>query len=259
MKPTFFSSNWTLAEKNRLVEGIKRYGPDNYLSIAEYIDSKSAEQVEEKIKKVRSMYIKNSHQEKVSDSNREPVEVWMDLIQEMVTYDEDFSSKLSEIFGLITKYEKKTTDESIPHLQWKNIYEFLSDMLENRIYVKTLTDVESLVVLDLMNNIYDTLQHSDVSEQSRALKTKFDLLNYKSGQTSNYFVERKIISWFISLALSNDFKEIERVFHGEDMFDIQHDETTLVKPKYLSLNPLCLSEDIIELKQLGPIPNQKNV
>ncbi|XP_055866144.1 uncharacterized protein LOC106074989 [Biomphalaria glabrata] len=243
--------SWLYSEKTKLLEAIKRYGQDDYFRISQYIGTKSVQEVESKIDALTIE--KDAKEERIKESETvySPIEIWSDLLQDIMLLEKDYSQTLSETLGLITRTEQ-FKDSKIPRLQWKNIYQYLTDLFADRVSVKTLTDIESLVVLDLMNSTRRTVEQLDITEQNKVLNIKFDLLKLKYYQ-KYLTLSKEIVGPFEAQAFNNDFREVERILKGEESPEDQQEkaESTFVKPKYISLNPLCLAADIVQLPTRG--------
>ncbi|CAG5131865.1 unnamed protein product [Candidula unifasciata] len=202
---------WTLKEKSRLLEALKRYEPESISSIAKIVGTKSEEEVEEKIQCLRGVDNIRFANDRV-DANgpdRAPIEAWIDLVQEMISFESaDYSQFVPKILGLIARNEQ-FADSGYPELNWRHIYQFLADITEDRVDVLKLTDLEYLIVLDMMRNLGEELQKSDTFDQRQILDFKYNLLNLKPGIPSK--AEKETVVHSISQALSNDFWEPEEM------------------------------------------------
>ncbi|BFZ13685.1 hypothetical protein BsWGS_16724 [Bradybaena similaris] len=204
---------WTVTEKARLLEALKRYEPHNITSIAAVVGTKTEDEVDEKIQQLRTIDCYRHSTDRV-DGRRGPeevpIEAWIDLVQEMTTHESaDYSQFVPGMLGLIARNEQ-FADSGYTQLKWKNIYQFLADITEDKVDIHQLSDLEYLIVLDLMRNLGTTLLKSDTSMQRQVLDHKYNLLNYKS-HSKTKIMDREIIAHNIAQALSNDFWEPEEM------------------------------------------------
>ncbi|CAL1542216.1 unnamed protein product, partial [Lymnaea stagnalis] len=162
----FLSSNkWTQQEKIRLLEGLKRYGEDSDV-LAQIVETRSIEEIEKKIRSITAAGMIKGTDERLEGSGvvtKAPLEAWLDLMQDLKFYEpQDYSVMIPEMLGLITRNEH-FKDSNIPNLDWRKIYQFLTDVTDDKCTVTSLTDIESFVVLDLMHSLGDKLHASDTT------------------------------------------------------------------------------------------------
>uniref|UniRef100_A0A0B7AQU5 Myb-like domain-containing protein n=1 Tax=Arion vulgaris TaxID=1028688 RepID=A0A0B7AQU5_9EUPU len=208
---------WSIVEKSRLLEALKRYDSHNISSIVKLVGTKSEEEVQDKITSLRGVESKKCTRNRVTGpgSEKAPIEAWIDLVHEMIKHEPaDYSQLIPKVLGLITRNEK-FEDTGNPQFKWRNIYQFLTDITDDRLEAQKLSDIESLVVLDMMHSLGDTLLKSDTAEQRQILDFKYNLLNFKSDNPNKY--EKEINIHRIAQALSNDFWDIEDAQQGSSL------------------------------------------
>jgi len=192
---------WNVQEKHKLLEGIKRHGADEYALIAAHVKSKTAEDVEAYIEHLRRN--ETRPQAKKRRGKRSPIEAWTELITEMVFNEPyDYSKEVSKVFSLIARNEH-LEPSGVPRLRWQKIYQFISDLLEDKAEIQELSDIESHIVYDMLDQLGDLIHSSDTDTQTRMLIRKYALLN---SETNDATEEGKIHrNRCLQKALTNDF------------------------------------------------------
>lgn len=278
------SNKWSQQEKTRLLEGLKRFGEECDV-LAEIVETKSAEEIERKIRSIKATGRALGSAETLEGSGvvkKAPLEAWIDLIQDLKFYEhQDYSCLIPKILGLITRNEH-FEDSGIPNLDWRQIYQFFTDITEDRCTVTSLTDIESFVVLDLMHKLGDMLRNSDTTEQRHALDLKYHLISLKKSKQKiaeafgNNFSDPDDVQCLEQRA-SNGLNELEAMPQEttaipsnisasssepttKDSHDLSNPSevtpvtddsnsvTDFVKPKLYTLNPLCIAAQHLKLQ-----------
>lgn len=275
---------WTVVEKTKLLEGIRRFSEDNIDILSNIIQTRTPDEVTEYMDYLKQhrpgKVFKNKNEDEAPENtdNKSPVEQWAELVAEMTYYeDKNFSDYIPKVFGLIARNESFAPSQ-IPRLNWRNIYKFISDLLHDKIDLQELTNVECHVVLDMIQQLGDTLHTSDKDVHSKLLTAKYELLNTKL--TDNSEEDRNRRQAAVHKALSNDFNFLGGstepqtssvssddqelpVPSGDDNSSTTEGKTSsvtekksspgnvqkkFIKPKLYTLNPLCIPPPMLTLK-----------
>ncbi|XP_059164124.1 uncharacterized protein LOC131947053 [Physella acuta] len=138
---------------------------------------------------------------------KNPLEIWLALMNEMVYFEnKDLSTFLPEILGIITKNEQFEESQH-KKLHWDNIYQYLTYLAKGDNPPKRLSNIEALVLLDIMQNLGDTFKELDTTEQRRVLNIKHELLSFHTVELPR--TQREIGTFRVALALSNKFDNCE--------------------------------------------------
>ncbi|XP_005108570.2 uncharacterized protein LOC101855751 [Aplysia californica] len=201
---------WTVVEKTKLLEAVRRFSPDNVEVLSSIVGTKTPEEIADYIKtlsKMKPSSRRTYQKTKDDDKEKSPMELWTELVNELVHYEPtDLGRCVTKVFGLITHNEEFAPSEQ-PRLSWRRIYQFLSDVLEDKAELQELSDVESHVVLDMMHGVGDTLHSSDTRVHQRLLTTKYKFLNTKLTELSEPARRRRYS--LVHRGLHNDFDYLE--------------------------------------------------
>jgi len=273
---------WHIVEKTKLLTAIRRFGFENVEVLSDMVKTRSKDEVETFIKKINSDAPRPTKKKKKAGGRqradpiikKSPIELWSELIHE-ITINEpyDFSQDVSKVFNMIAKFEE-FQPSGLPRLNWKKMYQFLADLLEDKAELQELSDVESHILIDMMQGLGDVLHSSDTHLQHRLLTLKFSMLDGDGTEkTSN---PRRQDS--INRAFNNDFdykgdgtytgprrkaafrksressesgsvKE-ESIGAGPSRAADETDDdiAEFKKPQLFTLNPLCIPTSLLPLK-----------
>ncbi|KAK3702804.1 hypothetical protein RRG08_042787 [Elysia crispata] len=204
---------WNLVEKKCLLEGLKSYGPQKHKLIANLIGSKSEAEVQERIFSLRGAAACDTQSaDGINTEVRAPIEKWIHTVSELVHCDEiDYSLEISKALGYIAKYED-FDDEQVHDLSWRNIYTYLSGLAEKgAVGLPTMSDIESLILIELMTDLGTTLNGLDTTPQQQILEHKIQLINAGLGVQYINRAQRSQNAMFMAQALGNEFTGLENL------------------------------------------------
>ncbi|GFO27493.1 hypothetical protein PoB_005399800 [Plakobranchus ocellatus] len=203
--------SWTLLEKRCLLEGLKNYGPRNTKLIANLIGSKSEPEVQEKIFSLRgSAACDIQGSDSIKQEDKAPIEKWIHSVTELVNCDDtDYSQMITKALGYIAKHED-FEDSQVADLSWKNIYMFLYELAENREFgLPKLSDIESMILLELMSDLGLVLKKSNTSCQRQILEHKIQMIDAGLGIANADRPQRAQCTSLLARALANDFTGLD--------------------------------------------------
>ncbi|ESP02176.1 hypothetical protein LOTGIDRAFT_230568 [Lottia gigantea] len=273
---------WKLKDLKKLKVILEKTPVDDIEAIQRQIPIKTKEQIEDLIAKLRNAAPKNKRID-----TEAPIESWLTLAAQLVFRDDiDHSENLSRALSLISDHEEFNTNNEEFKPDYKLVYKYLAAILQGSDTLPSLPSVECAIVLDLMHSLADILKTKSTSGQQRIMQWKHRLLTCKTDIN-----QKLVLTELHKKALNNDFSDLlnpdnktklgqkrkredtaqcssstQANLDEEDgataLDSVEHEsednsvssepeDIPLKKPKFLTLNPLCIPVSLLKLKDLN--------
>ena len=171
---------WTEGELNKLLRGVKKYGQNDYINLAILIRTKNPHQVEDHLKRLLARKARTTH---VPIKTKAPIECWLQIIDDIVAQEADYSGILARIMALAGHFEPHDKlKESKRTPNYSNIYKYIAALMSCET-PPPVTSIEAAVLLDLIQDLSEQLKSLDTTAQRDFLLHKCAELQTKRVDT----------------------------------------------------------------------------
>ena len=182
---------WSVEEKHLMLKGLKEVGPNKPEIIKQRLPNKTLQDVKDFMYKAHNKAKISppvSLESKVPSSA--PIEVWLDLA-EALTEDHnesvDYSWTLSKVLSMIKTLEYHDPSQTPNMPNYDKIYSYMEALLEHKpmAALPRLSLIEAGVMLDVLQNLAETLKTMQTCDQISLLKWKRSLLEVAKHHTDD--------------------------------------------------------------------------